>query len=116
MAIALYRKDQGSSEATVKRRIVLFPVVLMVSGSVLIGSVAGPIVGYFLITSPRLQRTSALLSPLPAHVSASPNDPLSSENESTALELVDQKVLASEPVVDARLDYRRPENWFPSVE
>lgn len=75
-------------------------VILMVFGSLIIGSVAGPIAAYLLITSPRLNRTQTLLSPQPP--------------AGTPINVLGQRAVASEPQVKdyQPTDYTNLENWF----
>jgi sortase A len=70
----------------------------MVLGALLIGSVSGPIVAYFLFVSPQLQ-SPTLISPLPPE----------------AIAPFVQRAQAA-PIVYSQLDYRKPENWFPGAE
>jgi sortase A len=82
------------------KRISIAAVILMVLGSLLIGSVAGPIAAYFLIVSPKLNRNQTLLSPQPS--------------EESIQNLLGQKVMAQEPKTIVNEDLRLLENWFPS--
>ena len=78
-------------------------MALMIIGALLVGSVAGPLVAYFLVTSPQLRANAPLLSALP------PDAPPPSE-----FQPIRQAVAA--PVVYQYLDYRRLESWFPNAE
>lgn len=75
----------------------------MVFGSLLIGSVAGPIAAYFLITSPRLNKTSTLVSPQPpAGIPAN---------------ILGRQAIASTPQVKdyQSSNYTNLETWFSST-
>lgn len=76
--------------------------MLMVFGSLIIGSVAGPIAAYLLITSPRLNQTQALISPQPP--------------AGAPVNVLGQRAAALEPqVTDYQLqDYTNLKNWFYS--
>lgn len=74
----------------------------MILGSLLIGSVAGPIFGYLLITAPRLQSNTGLISPI------------ASMRKNLITPLTSQALAA--PVIDGKLDDRNPENWFPGTQ
>lgn len=104
MPTIVYRKAAPRQKVIrpAQKGLPLLPVTLMVLGSLLIGSVAGPIFGYLFITAPRLQPNTGLISPV---VSTRKNliSPLTSE------------VLAA-PIVYQELDYRKPENWFPGAQ
>lgn len=102
MASVIYRKASRKQLSDSGRKITFLPVALMVVGSLVIGSVAGPIAGYFLITAPNLQSGNRLISPLPDEASAL-TSPLASQAQAA-------------PVVYQELDYRKPENWFPGVQ
>lgn len=123
MPIAIYRKAQLSSGISFpevmssptplevpaslplpNHRIPIIPMIFMIVGALLIGSVAGPLAAYLLITSPQLRANAPLLSALPPDA-----PPVSSE-----FQPVQQAVAA--PVVYQYLDYRRPEAWFPQAE
>ncbi len=80
-------------------RLPLVAVILMVFGSLIIGSVAGPIAAYLLIASPRLTRPQALVSPQPP--------------AGAPLNVLGQQAVAVEPQVkDYQNDYTNLENWF----
>lgn len=104
MPIAVYQKAplrrKGMRHA--QTGLPLLPTILMILGSLLIGSVAGPIFGYLLITAPRLQSNTGLISPI-ASTKKNLISPLTSQ------------VLAA-PIVYQELDYRNPENWFPGAQ
>ena len=69
----------------------------MVFGSLIVGSVAGPIAAYLLITSPRLSRSQPLISPLASDSGG----------------VLGQQAVALEPQVkDYNKDYTNLENWF----
>lgn len=78
----------------------LLAVILMVFGSLLIGSVAGPIAAYLFVTSPRLNRDSALISPQPP-----PGAPIN---------ILGSKAVAATPQIRDYLspDYTNLKNWF----
>lgn len=94
MPLVIYRKAPPQTVTPAQRTLPLFPALLMVFGSLVIGSVAGPIVGYLVVTAPGLQQRQGLTSPLPFTPAAE----------------------AATPVVFQRIDYRKPENWFPSTQ
>lgn len=97
----IYLKAKYSTPLTSPKpnRLSLIAVILMVFGSLLIGSVAGPIAAYLLITSPRLNRTQPLISPQPP--------------AGTATNVLNQQVVALEPQIkDYQQDFTRLENWF----
>lgn len=102
MPIAIYTKaqPQNITPSPSPTQLSLLAVILMVFGSLLIGSVAGPIAAYLLITSPRLSRTQALISPQPP-----PGAPIS---------VLGSQAIASTPQVRDYLspDYTNLENWF----
>jgi len=78
-------------------RLPLVAVILMVFGSLIVGSVAGPIAAYLLITSPRLSRSQPLISPLASDSGG----------------VLGQQAVALEPQVkDYNKDYTNLENWF----
>lgn len=92
MPIVVYRKAPSQKiTQPVRPGLPLFPVLLMVLGALIIGSVAGPIVGYLFVTAPRLQQNTGLVSPLAPQVQAA-------------------------PAVYQDLDYTKPENWFPGTQ
>lgn len=98
MPIAIYRKATVGTILTKREKIKGIPtaaVFLMVLGAILVGTVAGPIAGYFIFTRPGLANSGELISPLPA-----------------AGMVAGAKAVAAGPVVNRELDYRRPENWF----
>lgn len=94
MSPIVYRKAPLQTVTSAKGKLPLFPIFLMVLGSLVIGSVAGPIVGYLAFTAPRLQQQKGLTSPLPFTPAAE----------------------AATPVVFQTIDYRKPENWFPGTQ
>lgn len=110
MPIAVYQKVPPllRSPGREGKGISLIAVILMVLGSLIIGSVSGPIVAYMLFTAPSLERSQELLSPLPSLAEAPDAKPLSTA-------VLRQQATAVAPVVYDSLDYHRPENWFPSV-
>lgn len=79
-------------------------MALMVIGALLVGSVAGPLAAYFLVTSPQLRANVPLISALP------PDAP----PKTSEFKPIQQAIAA--PVVYQDLDYRRPESWFPNAE
>ena len=100
MPLAVYHKAprrQPSSD----RRLPLVPVILMIVGAVIIGSVAGPIAGYLVVTAPQLQPRLKMISPLPS--TTAKVSPLTSQADAA-------------PAVYEELDYRKPENWFPGAQ
>lgn len=104
MALIIYRKaPPKTTDTTPQRRLPLFPMLLMLLGALIIGSVAGPIVGYFVITAPNLQSRTHLISPLASNNIVSP---LASQVQAAPVA----------PIVYQELDYRKPENWFPGVQ
>ncbi len=87
-----YLKPQGN-------RLSVISVILMIFGSLLIGSVAGPIAAYLLIVSPRLARPQTLVSPQPP--------------AGAPANVLGQQAVAQEPQVkDYQTDYTNLENWF----
>lgn len=102
MPIAIYTKakPQGLIASPRPSQLSLLALILMVFGSLIIGSVAGPIAAYLLITSPRLSRTQALLSPQPP-----PGAPIN---------ILGSAAVASTPQVKdyPSPDYTNLENWF----
>lgn len=91
---AKYSRISTSSKSN---RLPLVAVILMIFGSLIIGSVAGPIAAYLIFTSPRLSRSQSLISPLAA-------------NPETVLS---QQAVAVEPQVkNYQDDFTRLENWF----
>lgn len=102
MPIAIYIKAKPQEIIRLKppNHLPKVAVILMVFGSLLIGSVAGPIAAYLFVTSPRLNRDSALISPQPP-----PGAPIS---------ILGSQAVASTPQVKDYLspDYTNLENWF----
>lgn len=95
----IYLKAKSSVPSTSPKpnRVSLIAIVLMVFGSLIVGSVAGPIAAYLIFTSPRLSRPQPLISPL-ASVSAG---------------VLGQQAVAIEPQVKSyQEDFTRLENWF----
>lgn len=95
----IYLKAKCSVPSTSPKpnRVSLIAIVLMVFGSLIIGSVAGPIAAYLVFTSPRLSRPQPLISPL-ASVSGG---------------VLGQQAVAIEPQVKSyQEDFTRLENWF----
>lgn len=91
MPIAIYRKAMAKATPIKRDRAKGIPVIavfLMILGAILVGTVTGPIVGYFIFTKPNLTNSRELISP----------------------------ATAAGPVVNKELDYRRPENWFPGAD
>lgn len=105
MPIAIYTKAKSASVTTTSNpnHLSMVAVILMVFGSLLIGSVAGPIAAYLLITSPRLNQTQTLISPQPV--------------AGTPINVLGQPAVALPPqVIDYQLqDYTNLENWFSST-
>lgn len=96
MPLATYYKAPPQSPITPYRRLGIIPIGLMITGALMIGVVVGPIASYLLITSPNLTRQQ-LVSPLPSSAA-----------------VLGAQALAAVAVYD-RLDYRKPENWFPDA-
>ena len=95
----IYIKAKYSSISTSSRpnRLPLVAIILIVFGSLIIGSVAGPIAAYLIFTSPRLSRPQPLISPL------------ASGSET----VLNQQAVAVEPQVkNYQEDFTRLENWF----
>jgi len=95
----IYLKAKYSSISTSSRpnRLPLVAIILIVFGSLIIGSVAGPIAAYLIFTSPRLSRPQPLISPL------------ASGSET----VLNQQAVAVEPQVkNYQEDFTRLENWF----
>ena len=95
----IYLKAKYSSISTYSRpnRLPLVAIILIVFGSLIIGSVAGPIAAYLIFTSPRLSRPQPLISPL------------ASGSET----VLNQQAVAVEPQVkNYQEDFTRLENWF----
>lgn len=100
MPIAVYRKAPPV-EVRPRRQLPMIPVIFMVLGSLVIGSVAGPVASYFLFVSPSLGKNNSLISPLP---------------KSSPVVLSSQvKAAAAAPKVFDELDYTNPANWFPNA-
>lgn len=98
----IYLKAKYSTPLTSPNpnRLSLIAVILMVFGSLIIGSVAGPIAAYLIFTSPRLSRPQPLISPL-ASVSAG---------------VLGQQAVAIEPQVKSyQEDFTHLENWFSAT-
>ncbi len=97
--IYLKAKYSGVSTSSKPNRLSMVAVILMVFGSLIIGSVAGPIAAYLLIASPRLTRPQTLVSPQPP--------------AGAAVNVLGQQAVAQEPQVkDYQTDYTNLENWF----
>lgn len=93
----IYIKAKPVFTPTKSNRLPLLAVILMVFGSLIIGSVAGPIAAYLLFTSPRLNRPQPLISPL-ALISG---------------EVFSKRAAAVEPQAkNYQEDLTRLENWF----
>lgn len=90
--------DHHEFSRPAQQKLPLLPMVFMVLGALLIGSVTGPIIAYLAITAPRLRANTPLISPLAA------------DTASTFA-----SVAQAAPIVYDKLDYRRPENWFPGA-
>jgi len=100
MPIAVYRKAPPR-QIIPRRQLPMIPVIFMIVGSLIIGSVAGPVASYFLFVSPSLGKNNSLISPLPEFTPAV----LSSQVQAKA----------DQPLVFDELDYTNPANWFPSA-
>lgn len=98
MPLAVYRKAEPIITSP-RRGLPFLPVFLMVIGALVIGSVAGPIATYLLITSPQL-RQAPLISPLPT----------------TDVRVLGSQQAQAAPIVNESLDYSRLENWFPGEQ
>src|SRR3989338_3931420 len=95
--IYIKAKYSGISTSSRPNRLPLVAVILIVFGSLIIGSVAGPIAAYLIFTSPRLSRPQPLISPL------------ASGSET----VLNQQAVAVEPQVkNYQEDFTRLENWF----
>src|SRR3989338_10809950 len=102
MPIAIYRKAMTKAIPVKRNRTKGIPVIavfLMILGEIFVGTVAGPIAGYYIFTRPNLIDSGELISPLPA-----------------VGIVAGAKAVAVGPVVNTELDYRRPENWFPGAD
>lgn len=102
MPLAIYRKAPPINPDVKPpgNRLSMISVILMIFGSLLIGSVAGPIAAYLIFTSPRLSRPQPLISPL-ASVSGA---------------ALGQQAVAGQPQVkNYQEDFTRLENWFSST-
>lgn len=97
MPLAVYRKADFSSLSQPKRNSAWVPTLMISGGSMLIGAVFGPILGYFIFISPKLEK-STLISPLPT-------------SAGTAI----LGASLADPAVFSQIDYRKPENWFPKA-
>ena len=95
--IYIKAKYSGISTSSRPNRLPLVAIILIVFGSLIIGSVAGPIAAYLIFTSPRLSRPQPLISPL------------ASGSET----VLNQQAVAVEPQVkNYQEDFTRLENWF----
>jgi len=95
----VYRKAPIQRASEPNRLAHIIPFMLIAIGSATIGAVIGPIIGYFAIISPRLNSSRGMISPLPLTANF---QVLGANNFS--------------PAVYQRLDYTKPENWFPEAE
>lgn len=94
----IYKKAPASRVTQSGRLAKAISMAMVVLGSMAIGGVIGPIIGYFAIVSPQLNSGRNLISPLP---SAAGFQVLGANNFS--------------PSVYQQLDYTKPENWFPDA-
>lgn len=85
-------------ESSSKKLAKTISIIMVILGSMTIGAVIGPVIGYFAIISPQLNSGRNMISPLPS--------------------TPDFQVLGSNtfsPTVYRQLDYTKPENWFPEA-